>query len=107
MDAIHRVAPIGIGTQLSVQDGFAVIQGLLPDAPAARSGQIREGDRIVAIAQGDSVFLDARNAPLQDIIAAIRGAPGTPVQLQVISADSPDSPPRTVTIVRDQIRHKQ
>jgi hypothetical protein len=40
--------------------------------------------------------------------ASLRGAPGTLVQLRIVPADAgPDSVPRTVAIVREQIRHKQ
>src|SRR5262249_876444 len=100
-------APVGIGTQLSMQDGYAVIGDLLPGAPAQLSGQVRPGDRIVAIAQGDSRFVNAANVPLGDLVQMIRGAPGTVVQLQLVGADAAeDSTPRTVAIMRDQIRHK-
>jgi len=40
------VAPVGIGTQVSMQDGYPIIGGLLPGTPAALSGQII-GDRII------------------------------------------------------------
>lgn len=106
--AIRQVAPVGIGTQLQITGGEAVISGLLPGTPAESSGLIHPGDRIVGVAQGDGVFLNARGLPLQDLVQAIRGERGTMVQLQLLSADSPpDSAPRTVTILRDQIRHKQ
>jgi hypothetical protein len=106
--AIREVAPVGIGTQLSVQDGITVIGKLMPGAPAELSGQLHPGDRIVGIAQGDSVFVDARNLPLNNIVQAIRGSPGTIVQLQIVPADAPpDSLPRTVAITRDQVKYKQ
>jgi hypothetical protein len=108
LNAIRQVAPVGIGTQLAIQDGYAVITGLLPGAPAAQSGQIHEGDRIVGVVQGDGVYVDVHNIALQDLVQVIRGTPGSLVQLQVVSADAaPESAPRTVSIVRDQIRHKQ
>jgi len=41
-------------------------------------------------------------------VQAIRGAPGTLLQLQVLPADAPpDSSPRTVAVVRGQIKFKQ
>src|SRR5208337_1490776 len=48
MQAIHSTAPVGIGAALTMQDGYAVINGLLPGTPAEASGQIHPGDRIVA-----------------------------------------------------------
>ena len=106
--AIRSVAPVGIGAELKQQDGYAVINRLLPGSPAEFSGQLHPGDRILAIAQGDDAFVDAHNLALSDLVQNIRGAPGTLVQLQVMQADAPeDSPPRTVTLSRDQIKFKR
>ncbi len=106
--AIQNVAPVGIGAELRLQDGYAVINRLLPGMPAELSGQLRPGDRIVALAQGNNVFVDARGLPLNDLVGAIRGAPGTLLQLQVLPSDAPlDSPPRTLSIVRGQIKFKR
>jgi len=108
LQAIRTTAPVGIGTALSVQDGYPVVQQLLPGTPAELSGQIHKGDRIVALAQGDNEFLDVHGVPLQQLVQMIRGAPGTPVQLQILPADAPPgSPPQTISIVRDQIKWKR
>jgi carboxyl-terminal processing protease len=80
----------------------------VPGTPAERSGQLHVGDRIVALAQGDNVFVDLRDLPLTDIVQTIRGAPNTLVQLQIVSADAaPNSAPRTVAVMRDQIQFKK
>jgi len=106
--AIRTAAPVGIGAALSIKDGYPVINQLLPGTASELSGQLHPGDRIVALAQGDSTFLDARGIPLQDIVKLVRGAPGTVLQLQVLSADDPpNSPPRTVPITRGQIKFKK
>jgi len=105
---IHNVAPIGIGAELSVQNGYPVINGLIPGTPADLSGQLHRGDRIIGLAQGDNSFVDARDMSLQAVVQMIRGAPGTLLQLQVVSADAPpDSIPRTISIIRDQVKYKQ
>ncbi len=106
--AIRSVAPVGIGAVLRMQDGLAVINQLLPGTPAELGGQLRAGDRILAVAQGNNPFVDARDMPLADLVQAIRGEPGTVLQLQVLPADAPpDSSPRTVAVVRGQIKFKQ
>ena len=108
IQAIRSIAPVGIGTALTMQNGYPVINQLVPGTPAERSGQLRVGDRIVALAQGDNVFVDLHELPLSDIVQTIRGAPNTLVQLQVLSADAaPNSAPRTVSITRDQIKFKK
>jgi len=107
LQAIRSVAPVGIGAALALQDGYAVINDLIPGTPAETSGQLSKGDRIVAIAQGDNAFTDAHSLTLPQIVQLIRGAPGTLLQLQVLGADAlPGSSPRTVTLLRDQIRFK-
>jgi carboxyl-terminal processing protease len=81
---------------------------LLPGTPAELGGVLHPGDRIVALAQGDYAFVDARSLPMPDLVQAIRGAPGSLLQLQVLSADAPpDSPPRMISIVRGQIKFKR
>jgi hypothetical protein len=108
LQAIRSVAPVGIGAEVTMQAGYAVIAGLVPEAPADLSGLLQKGDRIVALAQGDSSYVDARNLSLQEVVQMIRGAPGTTLQLQLLAADAPpDSTPRTVSIVRDQIKFKR
>jgi C-terminal processing protease CtpA/Prc len=62
----------------------------------------------VALAQGDNAFVDTHNVSLGDVVQMIRGAPGTLVQLQVLPVDAAaDSPPRTVTIWRDQLKFRK
>jgi predicted metalloprotease with PDZ domain len=108
LQAIRSVAPVGIGAAVTMQLGYPVITELVPDAPADLSGLLHQGDRILAIAQGDSSYVDAHNLSLQEAVQLIRGAPGTTLQLQVLSANAPpDSTPHLVTVVRDQIKYKR
>jgi len=105
MRAIHSVAPVGIGAEMSMEDGYAIIKGLVPGAAAELSGQIHPGDRILSVAQGDNSFVDARGVPLKDLVELIRGAPGTIVQVQILPAGDPTAP-RTVSVVRGQLKFK-
>ena len=108
LKAIRSAAPAGIGAELRMQDGYAVINRLVPGTPAELGGLLRPGDRILAVAQGNHVFVDAHGMALKDLVEAIRGEPGTLLQLQVLPADAPpDSLPRMVSIVRDQVKFKQ
>jgi len=108
IQAIRSVAPVGIGAALRMQDGYPVINQLLPGTPAEISGQIRPGDRILALAQGDNAFVAVQDIPLQDVAQMVRGAPGTVLHLQLQAADAaPGSQPRIVSITRDQIKFKR
>ena len=106
--AIRSAAPVGIGTEIRMEDGYALINQLIPGTPAELSGQLHAGDRILALAQGDNAFVDVRGAALKDIVDLIRGAPGSVVQLQVLSANAPPgSSPQFVSITRDQLIFKR
>ena len=108
INAIRSVAPTGIGVMLETKAGYPVIAKLMPGTPAALGMQLHPGDRIVGVAQGDYAFVDARNLGVQELVQAIRGAPGSLVQLQVLPADAPpESAPKTVTVVREQLKLKQ
>jgi hypothetical protein len=108
IQAIRTQAPTGIGTSVAMKDGYPTIIHLLPGTPAELSGQLHEGDRILALAQGDSSFITAQGVPLADLVKMIRGLPGTTLQLQVLSADAPaGTPPQTISLVRDQLKFKR
>ncbi|PWU14334.1 MAG: hypothetical protein C5B50_17290 [Verrucomicrobia bacterium] len=108
LKAIRSVAPVGIGVELAMQEGYPVVGNLVPNGPAELSGLFHKGDRILAVAQGDSSYVDAHNLSLQEIVQMVRGAPGTTLQLQVLPADAPpDSAPRLVSVVRDQLKFKR
>ena len=107
ISAIRTTAPVGIGAALRMQDGYPAIDNLVAGGPAELSGQLQKGDRIVGVAQGDSAFIDAHGMTVSDIVKLVRGDPGTTVQLQVLASDAPaGSAPRTVTVIRDQVKFK-
>jgi hypothetical protein len=107
IQTIRTVAPVGIGAGVAIEDGHPIIKEILPGTPAGLSGQLLPGDRLLAVAQGNNQFVDVQNIPLTNVIQMIRGNPGTPVQLEVLSTSAPpNSLPRTVYLYRDQIKLK-
>lgn len=97
---------VGIGATLHSDDGYCKIMELVPGGPAARSGLIKNGDRIVGVSQkeGDE-FTDLVDLPLSQAVELIRGKKGTPVHLNIIPADAADDSVRkTITIVREEIK---
>jgi len=97
---------VGIGATLRSLDGYCKIMELVPGGPAARSGQLKAGDRIVGVAQkeGDD-FTDLIDLPLPQAVELIRGKKGTPVVISIIPADAADDSVRkAVTIVREEIK---
>src|SRR6266511_2659183 len=98
---------VGIGAMLRSEDGYAKIENLVPGGPAQVDGRLKVGDRITAVAQGQSEFVDVREMRLDKVVEMIRGKKGTRVRLLVIPADATDpSRRKNVELVRDQIKLK-
>jgi carboxyl-terminal processing protease len=100
-----RLSLFGIGASLETVDGYCRIRELLPGGPAARSGLLKEGDRIIAVAQAGKEPVDIMNMPLTRAVELIRGPKGTRVTLTIVpGADAPSAAPRTVALIRDEIK---
>jgi carboxyl-terminal processing protease len=85
----------GIGTELTVEDGFLVILSPLKNSPAEQAGLL-PGD-IIFLIDGET----ANEMTLFDAIMKIRGEKGTEVTLTIIREDVEET--FDVTIVRDTI----
>lgn len=96
----------GIGAVLQKQDEVVVIREIIPGGPAARSGKLKPGDRIVAVGQGTSGEMkDVIGWRIDDVVEQIRGAKNTPVRLDVVPAESvADAKPTRMVLVRDKVR---
>jgi carboxyl-terminal processing protease len=77
---------VGVGVTLAVVDGLCTIREVVPGGPAALSGALKEGDRIVAIAQDGKPPVEVTGAPLNHIVAMVRGPKGSVVTLTVLPA---------------------
>ncbi len=94
----------GIGATLQAEDGYTVIREIRPGTPAERSKQIKVGDKVVAVAQGQGEFVDVIDEKLSKVVAQIRGEKGTEVRLSIIPAGADSSVRKVVSILRDEIR---
>jgi carboxyl-terminal processing protease len=100
-----KLSLFGIGAALETEDGYCKIRELLPGGPAARSGLLKPGDRIVAVAQAGKEPVDIVNMPLSRAVELIRGPKGSSVRLTIIpAAGAEGSLPKTVLLVRDEIK---
>src|SRR5258708_34693995 len=98
---------VGIGAMLRTEDGYAKIESLVPGGPAQVDGRLKVGDRITAVGQGQSEFVDVRDMRLDKVVEMIRGKKGTRVRLLVIPVNAPDpSQRKNVELVRDEIKLK-
>jgi carboxyl-terminal processing protease len=97
-----RNSLVGIGATLSDEDGTCVVKDLLPGGPLDLSRQVKPGDKIIAVGQGeDGEMEDIVGMRLSKAISRIRGKQGSTVRLLV---DQPGSGRKTVTLKRDQIK---
>ncbi len=96
----------GIGAVLQKQDEVVVIREIVPGGPAAMSGKLKPGDRVVAVGQGTSGEMqDVVGWRIDDVVAKIRGAKNTQVRLDVIPAEATlDSKPMRLVITRQKVR---
>jgi len=96
----------GIGVALSEQDGYAVVEHIIPGGAADRIDILRPKDRIIAVAEDGAKPVDVIDMALRDVVHLIRGKKGTRVHLSVIR--QADKTQRfQVAIVRDQIDLKE
>jgi carboxyl-terminal processing protease len=104
---------VGIGALLSSKDNVAEIQGIVVGGPADKQAELKIGDRIVAVGQGDgagstSDWVDIKYMKLQKIVEMIRGKDGTVVRLKVNPAASEDpSETHVISIVRGEVELKE
>ena len=104
-----RLSLVGIGAVLTEVDEYTTIRELVPGGPALLSGQLKVGDRIVAVAQGaGGVMTDVLGWRIDDVVALIRGTEDSVVVLDVLPVDAgPDGKHRLVTLVRKKISLEQ
>lgn len=93
----------GIGAQLRADDGYCVLEHLLPGGPAIKSKKLHEKDRIVAVAQSNQPPVDIVDMNLTKAVSLIRGPKGTEVRLTIIPAGADASSRKVVSLVRDEI----
>ncbi|PTQ87921.1 carboxy terminal-processing peptidase [Agitococcus lubricus] len=95
----------GIGAVLQGEDEYTKIVRLVPAGPAEKSKQLKPGDRIVAVAQGNEDFVDVIGWRIDEVVDLIRGPKGSTVRLQVLPANAVDEhQTKVINIVRNTIK---
>ncbi|MCF6288064.1 MAG: carboxy terminal-processing peptidase [Proteobacteria bacterium] len=96
----------GIGALLGTEDDYVVIKKIIKGGPAQKQGQLKNGDKILAVGQGDAgTLLDIVGWRTDDAVEKIRGDKGSIVRLSVLSEDDLlDAKPHIISIVRDNVK---
>jgi len=93
----------GIGATLTEDDGYCTISSLVRGGPAYKCKQLKERDRIVAVAQSNQPPVNVVDMGLPKVVSLIRGPKGTQVRLTISPAEDHASR-RVVTLIRDEIK---
>ncbi|MCP1373236.1 carboxy terminal-processing peptidase [Dyella lutea] len=103
-DISMKLSLEGIGAVLQARDEYTQIREVVPGGPAAKSGKLHVGDRIVAIGQDNGPMVDVIGWRLDDVVAKIRGKKDTTVRLEILPADAgPDGKHELITLVRKKV----
>lgn len=98
-----RLSLEGIGATLSSQDGFTVVEQLVPGGAAAKSGQIEPQDKIIAVGQEKGSMENVIDMDLKDVVKKIRGNKGTKVRLTILRKAGEGKKRFDVTLTREKV----
>jgi carboxyl-terminal processing protease len=96
----------GIGAVLQSDNEFTKVVRLIAAGPADKAGELKPGDRIVGVGQGEKGDIeDVVGERLDDVVKRIRGERDTVVRLEIIPASSTDiTQTKVIKIVRDKVK---
>ncbi|WP_413288627.1 carboxy terminal-processing peptidase [Bdellovibrio sp. HCB337] len=98
-----RLSLEGIGATLSSQDGFTVVEQLVPGGAAAKSGLIEPQDKIIAVGQDKGVMDNVIDMDLKDVVKKIRGPKGTKVRLTILRKKGEGKQRLDVSLTREKV----
>jgi carboxyl-terminal processing protease len=95
----------GIGASLRSEDGYAVVQEVVPGMAADKDGRLQPEDKIVGIQKDNGEEVDLVEKKLNDVVRYIRGPRGTKVRLIVQPDGTKDR--RVYELTRERIELKE
>ncbi len=104
-DIQMRLELEGIGAALQSEDGYTVVNKVIPGGAAEKEGHLKAKDKVVGVGQGpEGPYEDVVDMKLSDVVKLIRGKRGTVVRLEVIPAVGGGR--KRIAITRDKIELK-
>jgi carboxyl-terminal processing protease len=91
----------GIGAQLRSDDGYTVVDSIVPGGAADTDGRLKVGDTILGVGQAEGEIQDIYEWRLDDVVGQIRGHKGTVVRLRVRPEDGGEA--QIIEITREVI----
>lgn len=90
----------GIGAQLKEEDGKIKVVAIIPGSPCWKQGQLKAGDEIIKVAQGETEPVDIQGFDIEDAVEIIRGEKGTEVRLTVKKVNGAEE---VIPIIRGEV----
>lgn len=97
----------GIGVSLSSDDGYTVVQEIIPGGSADRAKALEPKDKILSVAQDKKETVNIVDMDLSDVVKMIRGKKGTKVTLTVMRTKGNNPETFHVTLTRDKVDMKE
>lgn len=98
-----RLSLEGIGATLSSQDGFTVVEQLVPGGAAAKSSLIEPQDKIIAVGQEEGPMENVIDMDLKDVVKKIRGKKGTKVRLTILRKSGDGKKRFDIALTREKV----
>ena len=97
-----RLSLEGIGVMLGQDDGFPVVEEVVPGGAMDRLNVLKPKDKITAVAQTGEKPVSVIDMDIRNVVKLIRGKKGTPVTLSILrQGEKAES--FNVTCIRDKI----
>lgn len=91
----------GIGVDLEKENGLCQVARIQPGGPADLTSPLRPGDVILALADGDAPWTEAATLRLRELVARVRGEPGSRLRLAYRSVG--EETRREITLERTRV----
>ncbi|HRZ43140.1 MAG TPA: carboxy terminal-processing peptidase [Bacteroidales bacterium] len=95
----------GIGAVLAQRNGLIQVEEIMPGSPSWKQGDLKAGDMILKVAQGEAEPVDVTNMRLDEAVRLVRGKKGTEVRLTVKKKATDDIV--VISIIRDVVEMEQ
>lgn len=95
----------GIGAVLTQRGGYIQVEEIMPGSPSWKQGDLKSGDIILKVAQGDTEPVDVTSMRLDDAVKLIRGKKGTEARLTVKKKITDEIV--IISIIRDVVEMEQ
>jgi len=94
----------GIGAVLQTEDEYTKVVRLVAGGPADQNGSIKPLDKIVAVGAKEDDLTNIIGWRIDEVVALIRGPKGTPVFLEVQSAQGKSPISKVIKITRNTVK---